>query len=286
MPPLKQFVAGLLLCAGIEAATAPNLKNARELYDRCEFEQSLKILWAIPNKDADAFQLTGQNYFMLGQYKKSTEALEKAVAMNHPTSEMYMWLGRAYGRRAETASPFTASGYASHARKMFEKSVELDPHNREAVGDLLDYYLAAPGFLGGGLNKAEDLAHKVEELDAPEGNYLLAQVEEKRKRYDAAEQHLRKALELAPKQMYRVLELARFLSKRGRTSESDALFAEAARMEPSNPRVIYYRAESYVESRRNPEEARRLLDQYISMPLTPDDPTRESAKALLAKIHS
>jgi hypothetical protein len=34
--------------------------------------------------------------------------------------------------------------------------VALDPANREAVGDLFDYYLGAPGFLGS--NKAESLA--------------------------------------------------------------------------------------------------------------------------------
>ena len=67
------------------------------------------------------------------------------------------WLGRAYGRRAETSNPFTAPGYASKARQMFEKSVALDPSNKEATGDLLDFYLEAPGFMGGGYEKAEAL---------------------------------------------------------------------------------------------------------------------------------
>ena len=32
--------------------------------------------------------------------------------------------------------------------------MQLDPHNGEATGDLFDYYLNAPGMLGGGLDKA------------------------------------------------------------------------------------------------------------------------------------
>ena len=36
----------------------------------------------------------------------------------------------------------------------FEKSVELDGKNLEAINDLFSYYLEAPGFLGGGLDKA------------------------------------------------------------------------------------------------------------------------------------
>ena len=299
MGRLKYSIAGLLLCCAAlpaaspeESATRPTGETARDLYNRCAYSQSLKILLAAPSKSAapskgaEELQLMGQDYFMMGDYKKSTDALEKAVALNGTSSQLYMWLGRVYGRRAETASPFTASGYASKARKNFEKSVELDLHNREAVGDLLDYYLGAPGFLGGGLNKAEDLARKVEAFDQPEGHYLLALVEEKRKNYDAAEQHLRQALALAPREMSRVLVLARYLAKRGRMEESDTLFAQAAKMEPENPRVIYYRAETYVESRRNLEEARRLLERYTGLPLTPDDPPRESAQALLNKIRS
>jgi tetratricopeptide (TPR) repeat protein len=293
MRRLKYFIPGLLLCYAAllaaspeESAARPAGETARDLYHRCAYSQSLKILLAAPTKGAEELQLMGQDYFMIGDYKKSTDALEKAAAFNGTSSQLYMWLGRAYGRRAETASPFTASGYASKARKALEKSVELDLHNREAVGDLLDYYLGAPGFLGGGLNKAEDLARKVEAFDQPEGHYLLAMVEEKRKNYDAAEQDLRQAVELAPKQMDRVLVLARYLAKRGRMEESDTLFAQAAQMEPENPRVIYYRAETYVESRRNLEDARRLLERYIALPLTPDDPPRESAQALLNKTRS
>jgi tetratricopeptide (TPR) repeat protein len=290
---LKYSIPGLLLyCAALsavppeESSARPAAETARDLYNHCAYSQSLKILLAAPGKGAEELQLIGQDYFMVGDYKKSTDALEKAAALNRTSSRLYMWLGRAYGRRAETGGPFTASSYAAKARKMFEKSVELDLHNRDAVGDLLDYYLGAPGFLGGGLNKAEDLARKVEAFDQPEGHYLLSLVEDKRKHYDAAEQHLRQAVELAPKQIYRVLELARYLAKRGRMGESDTLFAQATQMEPQNPRVMYYRAETYVESRRNLEDARRLLEHYLALPLTPDDPPRESAQALLNKTRS
>ena len=47
---------------------------------------------------------------------------------------------------------FTATGLASKARQNFERAVQLDPQNREALSDLFEYYLEAPGFLGGGLS--------------------------------------------------------------------------------------------------------------------------------------
>lgn len=275
----------LLSSACLLAAGTPDLERARELYQRTSYQQSLRLLIPIANKDAETLQLMGQDYFMLGEYKKATEVLEKALALGNPSPQLYLWLGRAYGRRAETAGPFTAPGYASHARKMFEKSVELDISNREAVGDLFDYYLGAPGFLGGGTNKAEELAQKVSAFDPSEGHYLLAQLDDKRKRYDDAERHLRQALQLGPRQVNRLLDLARYLAKHGKTPESDALFRQAASLAPANPRVVFYRAEAYVETHRQLEDARTLLEQYLNLPLTPEDPPRESARALLEKIH-
>jgi tetratricopeptide (TPR) repeat protein len=277
-------LAGLALFPVIAfAAKPPEWHRAHDLFQRTEYQQSLDVLKAVSGKDSDTLLLMGQDHFMLGEYKRATEELDKALALGNPTAQLYMWLGRAYGRRAETSSPFTAPGHASHAQKMFEKAVELDISNKDAVGDLFDYYMGAPGFLGGGLNKAEDLARKVSVRDPAEGFYLKAQIDEKRKQYDAAEQSLRRALELTPKQVGRILDLAHYLSKRGRAKESDALFEQATNMAPENPQVLFVRAESYIEARRNLEDARKLLEKYLRCPLTPDDPPRERAQELLAK---
>lgn len=276
-------IALMLLACGLDAAKLPDLQGARQLYQKTDYSGSLKLLVSSTAKDAAVYQLIGQNYFMLGDYKRATDALEKAAQLGAGGSDFYVWLGRAYGRRAETAGPFTAPGLASRARKMFEKAVELDIRNREATGDLLDYYLGAPGFLGGGLNKAEELAQKVVAVDPAEGHYLLAQVEDKRKHYDGAEQHLRQALALAPKQVNRITDLAKYLARHGRTEESDQLFAQATEVAPRDPEVMYYRAETYIDGRRHLDDARQLLQQYLASPLTPNDPPRASAEALLKK---
>lgn len=282
---LIAIILAVIVCR-IDAANLPDIEGARQLYQKTDYSGSLKLLLSSPVKNAAVFQLMGQNYFMLGEYKRATEALERAAQLGAGGSDFYVWLGRAYGRRAETAGPFTAPGLASRARKMFERAVELDIHNREATGDLLDYYLGAPGFLGGGLNKAEELAQKVVVADPPEGHYLLAQVEDKRKHYDSAEEHLRQALALAPKQVNRITDLAKYLARRGRTEESDQLFAQATELAPRDPEVMYNRAETYVEGRRHLDDARQLLEQYLASPLTPNDPPRASAEALLKKTRS
>jgi tetratricopeptide (TPR) repeat protein len=241
-------------------------------------------LLATSDRDAAVELLIGQDYFGLAEYKQATDALEKAVALAPNNAESFLWLGRAYGRRAETSNPFSAPGFASKSRQMFEKAVALDPANREAVGDLFDYYLGAPGFLGGGVDRAEALAAKVAQHDPAEGHYYQAQLDDHRKQYDSAEKHLRAALELAPRQVARIIPLARYLAAHGQTKESDALFEQAQRIAPEDPRVIYERASAYVKSGRNLDEARKLLYRYLQAPITPSDPPKSDAQSLLRKI--
>jgi tetratricopeptide (TPR) repeat protein len=278
---------GLLFLAvalGLQAAKPPAWDKARELYQRTEYHQSLDQLNKIQDRDAQVLQLIGQNWFMLGEYKKASDAFEKAIQQDPNKSELVHWLGRTYGRRAETGSFFTAPGHASKARQLFERAVELDPHNEEAVNDLFDFYLEAPGILGGGLNKAEDLAHHIEKINPAEGHYALAQIKDKRKEYADAENHLRRAQELAPQQVGRVIDVAKYLAKLEKFVESEMMFDQAAKMAPQEPKVLYHRAEVYVNTHRNLGQARKLLEQYLQSTLTPDDPPREQAQALLKKI--
>jgi len=90
-------------------------------------------------------------------------------------------------------------------------------------------------------------------------------------------------MELAPRQVSRFVALAKYLARHGKLKESDALFAQAERMAPEDPRVGFDRAQTYIEQRRNLNQARELLEKYLRAPLTPDDPPREQAEALLRK---
>ena len=281
---IGRIAIALLIAVSTGRAASVEWVRAHDLYQRTEYNQSLVQLLPLSPKDAATLQLMGQDYFMLGEYKKATESLEKALALAPDDAQCLLWLGRAYGRRAETSNPFSAPGYATKARQMLERAVDIDPSNKEAIGDLFDFYLDAPGFLGGGHNKAEALAARMGQTDPAEALYLQAQIDDRHNQYDSAEQKLRKSLEIAPTQPGRFLELAKFLAKRGRIAESEAMFEEAARLSPNNPHQMFDRASLYIKQRRNLAEARALLERYVRLPLTPNDPPRDRAEALLKKI--
>jgi tetratricopeptide (TPR) repeat protein len=181
-------------------------------------------------------------------------------------------------------NPFTALGQASKARQSFEKAVELDPKNSDAVNDLFEFYLEAPGFVGGGLDKAAQIADRITERDAAEGSYAHARIAEKYKQFPDVEKYLRHAMQLAPHQVGRVIDLAKFLAKQGRFEESDKTFVAAQKLAPDAPKVMYARAATYIETKRNIETAKALLQKYLASSLTPDDPPRADAQKLLRQV--
>jgi tetratricopeptide (TPR) repeat protein len=264
--------------------TGQDLKRAENLYQRTEYDASLKLASAEAQPSAAVYGLIGRNWFMLGDFKKAAEAFQQAVTLEPASSEYNHWLGRAYGRRAETASPLFAPANAAKARQYFERAVELDPRNEEALNDLFDYYLQAPGFLGGGYDKAADVAKRIGQLNPAEYHFAEAQLAEKRKQYGTAETHLRHAISLAPRQVGRVLDLAKYLAKQGRYQESEEAFQEAEKIAPESPQVMFVRAHTYIRDKRNLDQAKLLLEKYLRSRLTPDDPPREEASKLLKQV--
>ena len=266
---------------------AGEVDKARQLFARAQYREVLQVLNSYKDtSDPSVFEWTGRAWFMLADYKKAAEAFEKAVALRPQDSRLHHWLGKAYGRRAETSNPLSAPILAGKARQSFEKAVALDPKNGEALNDLFSYYLEAPGFLGGGIDKAAALASRIEAIDKAEYHYALAQVADKRKEFKTAEFHFRQAFEMAPKQVGRAIDLARFLSRQGRVQESEAVISQAEQISPNVPRLLFERASLYIQARKNLAAAKALLQRYLSSPLTPDDPPRAEAERLLKQATS
>ena len=276
-----------MLTVGLALASTTELERARKLFAHAQYREVITALASESKTDqAPVLELIGKSHFMMGDFKKSAEFFERAVAAGPDSSRLHHWLGKAYGRRAETSNPLFAPGLASKARQSFEKAVSLDGKNIEAINDLFSYYIEAPGFLGGGLDKAAGLTKRIEAIDPVEYHYALAQLAEKRKEFNQAEMHLRRAVDLAPRQAGRIIDLARFLSQHGKHQESEKVFEQAEKVAPKAPRLLFERASNYIRAKKNLEEAKALLEQYLRSPLSPDDPPRAEAEKLLKQAGS
>jgi Tfp pilus assembly protein PilF len=274
----------LMFAVPLIAASPEVVERARGLYEKTEYHASLRLLEGDPAPDADTFALIGQNYFMLENYGKATQALEKACEFAPKVFAYHLWLGRAYGRRAERDGWFSAASHASKARQALETAVALAPNDIDALNDLFDYYLGAPGVLGGGVDKAEALAKRFERDRPDEYQHEMALLADHKKQFPEALAHLKKAWELAPNDLGRALDVARYQAKLGQVDESEATFVQAEARWPGDRRLAFDHGKFYVEHHREPQRARRLLEGYLHAELRPDDPPKREAEALLRRL--
>lgn len=264
-------------------AQASDLAKAEDLYKHTSFEASLALLDKHTDDAAMNF-LAGRDHYMLGDFKKAVEYLQIATEQR-PTSSEYMdWLGRAFGKRAETSNPLMAPGLASKARVAFERAVELDSRNADSLSDLFDYYLEAPGFLGGGYDKAMNIAERTAKIDPSQAYFEKAKLAQKRKEFQTAEDHLRQAVSIAPQGLGHLLALGSFLANQGRTKESDAVFLEAQNKHPNSPQVWFAWATVLVKQKRDLPQAKSMLEKYMQASITPDDPPKHEARKLLKEV--
>src|SRR5438270_4240001 len=111
-----------------------------------------------PN-DALAHNMLCRAYFTLSQWDKGVSECEKAVSLAPNNGQFHLWLGRAYGEKATQSSFLAAASLARKVRSEFEAAVHLSPRSVDARSDLAEFYLEAPGIVGGGRDKAEQQAN-------------------------------------------------------------------------------------------------------------------------------
>ncbi len=239
---------------------------------------------------AAAAYASGIEHYVAENYGKAQKAFEQAVRAAPDNAGYRVWLGRAYGRRAETNSGLkilSSYGLARKARASFQRAAALDARNIDALESLFRYYLEAPAVVGGSVPKALETAQRIEAVDRAAGARAWAAYYEAKKDFAAAEAALQKARELEPDAIGHLLGHASFLARRGRQEEADELFDAALEREPENPAVWLDRAKALIRGKRKPryDEARELLRRYLAAPLAgPDAEPHSKARKLLKDL--
>lgn len=109
-----------------------------------------------------------------GQAAAAVDLLKAALKTESTDAQIAFWLGRAYGGVAENAGAFKMMSLARDARDSFAVAVRLDPNFVEARFALMEFYLMAPGFMGGGEDKAKAEAEAIRRLDKLAGYRAFA----------------------------------------------------------------------------------------------------------------
>jgi tetratricopeptide (TPR) repeat protein len=263
------FVAG----TGIAAIAETNLKQeanfdaGRKAYDASDYSKAIRLLQAAAAKDpknGDVELLLAKSYLELQEHDAAIKSAEKAVGLDPQNSLYHEWLGRAYGDKADHAGWLSAISLAKKTRKEFETAVELDGKNFAARQALIEFDCSAPGLVGGGEEKALPQIKQLAEMDEAEGHYAAGNCRRQKKDFAAADAEFTKALDSHPKSIELIYDIGDYAAKRGQPERLFAVAEAGERLAANDLRGKFYRGACLVLKKENPEEAERLLREYLN----------------------
>ena len=260
--------------------------NPRELLQQGKADEARRALGAAIQrnpKDAQAYHLLCRLDYQLEQWDKALKMAEKAVALDPGNSFYHQWLGRAAGRKAENSNPFTAFLLARRVRVEFERAVALDGDNLSARTDLAEYYLEAPGFLGGDKAKSRRQADIVARRDPALASYIRAQVEEAQGRPHAEEEYKNAIKESGNGARYWI-ELAYYYRRAGRTKEMEEAIVRSLTASHKTNLPEYDAAYLLLRTDRNLKGATQMLRRYLASDNLSEDGPAFHAHFMLGEL--
>ena len=260
-------VLGIVVAVALMAAAAKAEMAAQALLSQGQVDVAIADLQnhvrSAPS-DAEAYHLLCRAYYSLQRWDNAIEAAQKAVSLAPNNSDYHLWLGRAYGQKAENSSWFTALKLAKKVRLEFERAVTLNSANLAAESDLAEFYVEAPSFLGGGKDKALGQAQRLASMDPPAAHWVNARVAEKDRNWPLVEKEYRSAIQASGNQASYWLSLASFYRRRERLNEMEDAVNRGSRAEINRSDVWVDAAEILYRGGRNYPAAIQFLRQYLS----------------------
>jgi tetratricopeptide (TPR) repeat protein len=264
-----RYVFALLVIAVFTAssATAGADEAAPALLSSGRVDEAITALRGQINSspnDAVAHNLLCRAYFTLGQWDRGISACEKAVALAPENGQYHLWLGRIYGEKADGSGPWTAARLAGRVRTEFETAVKLLPNSVDARSDLAEFYLEAPGIVGGGRDKATQQVTPLAQLDPARAHWVSARIAEKKKDFATAETEYRAAIEASHGGASAWLNLGLFYRHRERYNDMEQALTHVRPAPLDRPDALVDAAEILIHAQRNLQEAVDLLRTYLN----------------------
>jgi tetratricopeptide (TPR) repeat protein len=213
---------------------------------------------------AEAYNLLCRAHFELGAWDAGIPACEKATALAPENGPYHLWLGRIYGEKADRAGFLKAAGLAGKVRSEFERAVDLSPNSWEARTDLAEFYLEAPGIVGGGKDKALSQAELLAPLNPAMAHWVRARIAEKNKDNAAAEKEYRAAIEASQGGARAWLNLAGFYRDTNRLDEMVQALRTMESRPVDHPASLVDAAGLLLRTGRDAPTAMRLVRRYIA----------------------
>lgn len=279
-----------VLLAHAAAQTASGQAEANIALQAGQADKALAMLRALPPGEAgsaEAHNLRCRVLFTLEQWDEAVNECQQAVNMDPNNSDYHMWLGRALGEKADKASFVSAYSLAKRALAEFQRAVQIDPRNAEALADLGEFYDSAPGVVGGGTDKAESVARELDRVDPARAHELRAAIAMSNHDYATTEREFKEAIALSKHPAFQWMRLGSFYRQTKQWQAMDnavrAGYAAAERDETAAV-ALFNGASVLIKANRDPELAKKLLQAYLASPAQTEEAPAFVAHVWLARL--
>jgi tetratricopeptide (TPR) repeat protein len=279
--PLASF------CASSAAQPVSVVDSALELFNEGKYPQARVVLAAEAAKgsgDPDVYYWMAKSDFEMRHFDDSINEAERAITLNPNNAEYHHLLGEACGRKAEHAGWFAGVGLAKRTRTELEHASELDPHNVSVRRDLVNFYVRAPGLVGGGEQKALDEIQQVFALDPVEGHLARLDYYQERKQWDQADQECKSVLAAKPKLAGPYYGVASYYERRDDGAALRLAVTEGRQNAGDTQRFDYYWGVAAVLT-GDLDDGEPALKRYLTLPPRSNQPSPADAHVWLGHLY-
>ena len=261
------FQSALTLFLLLAALPAVAADSAQDMLAAGRVDQAIATLnrrLSSAPADAESANLLCRSYYAMEDWERAESACRKAVSLDANNGRYHLWLGRVYGEKADRAGFLGAASLVGKVRDEFQRAVQLDPQEVDTRLDLAEFYISAPGIVGGGTDKAEAQARIIGVTNPGREHWVYARIAEKKNNTKTAEREYRQYIELSHNDSEAWLNLALFLRRQKRLDEMEQALIKAGQSSMPKRDVLFESAQMLYRAGRNYPLAIELLQRYLS----------------------
>ncbi|MFA6468112.1 MAG: tetratricopeptide repeat protein [Bacteroidota bacterium] len=227
----------LLWISGISLAQVDS--TGIQLLNNKKYSEAQSFFETVLNrntKDAESQYYLAVALFFQRNLDEAEDAIDEAIDLNDGIARYHMLRGQILGQQAMNANLFSQGLLAPKIKNAFLRASELDPDNIEARQALYNYYVMAPGIMGGSDEKAFAQATFVVSKDPFRGHLMLANFFMRVKKDTAeGEQQFKKAIAADPDKGTGYKQLGYLYVNRRQFSDAYYQMQKYIDREPKNP---------------------------------------------------
>lgn len=273
---------------GSAPSASPAIDSIVRLFDARKYPQAKAIaerLVEADAKDAQAAFWLGRIYYVERKLDQAASWFEKAAQIEPRNALAHHWMGVAYGRQAVGANKFRQAILARRTKAAFERAIALDPDLLESRQYLLQYYLIAPGIVGGSMEKAREQAAEISKRDVVRGHLARGSIYDREENAAGAEREYLAAIRATPDSLEAYYGLALMYQRTKQYDKAFDTYEQVLVRRPAETRARYLIGRTAALSGERLDRAEGALREYLRPRPDASQQGNASAHYLLGVIY-